>query len=463
MNGISRNEAENRMLMEQTSAIGASLAQGKWAPYMEGLRDEYTKAVTACLLENQDVYHKQMLQETVTTPAIATFEKYAFPLIRAVFPNLTATNLCSVQPMMGPASIVFYLAFVYGSTKGSTQRGSVMYGVNAAENVNSTYSSEEVDEETFATGDNQQVTFTGNVSYTPVRPLSFVMTDGTQTITDDGNGHLVGDVNGAGNNTINYTDGAIDVRFAQAPGLDVAITISYSYDSEGSEQIPQVDLLLTSSPVVARPRKLRSRWSLEAAANLKAVHGLDAETELTAVLAEELKFEIDREIISQLYSIADAGPEVTWDKSPGAGVPYSEHKLEFVDKLIEASNQIFKATRRSAGNWVVCGTKVSTIIESLPGFVPVAAPSSMGVVYLGKLQGRWDIYKDPYFEDDKFLVGHKGISFLETGYIYAPYIPLYMTPTVVLDDFIGRKGLGTQYGKKVVNSKFYQKGKVLHA
>lgn len=131
-----------------------------------------------------------------------------------------------------------------------------------------------------------------------------------------------------------------------------------------------------------------------------------------------------------------------------------------MDVLVEAQNKIFYKTRRAQANWVVAGMDASNIIETLPGFVPSGIQNTMGIVQTGVLNGRWTIYKDPYIPTDKFLVGHKGVSFLETGMVYAPYVPLFSTGTVTLDDFIARKGLGTLYGKKIVNPNFYCLGLV---
>ena len=129
---------------------------------------------------------------------------------------------------------------------------------------------------------------------------------------------------------------------------------------------------------------------------------------------------------------------------------YNDHKQTFIDALIEASNLIFRATRRGTGNFVVCGTNVSNVVESLYGFRPQAVAGN-GVVFVGTLQGRWSIYKDPYMDADTFLVGWKGGSFLEAGYVFAPYVPLYTTPTYVLDDMLNRKGMMSQYGVKAIN------------
>lgn len=165
-------------------------------------------------------------------------------------------------------------------------------------------------------------------------------------------------------------------------------------------------------------------------------------------MAEVIKLELDREIINDLYNFAQAG-SVTWDKSVPPGVSYTEHKLSIIDAMISANNLVYAATKRAQTNWVVAGIQVCDVIESLPTFVPVpgsmGTQSNTGVIKTGTLNNRWAVYKDPFLTTNKWIQGFKGASFLDTGYVYAPYIPLYTTPTIILDDFIGRKGIGTQY------------------
>jgi hypothetical protein len=145
----------------------------------------------------------------------------------------------------------------------------------------------------------------------------------------------------------------------------------------------------------------------------------------------------------------------------------------------EGSNRIFSRTRRGAANFIVCDVNTANIIETLPSFAfDAGAADAVGVVYIGTLNNKWKVYKDPYLasfvsrhgsgiapggktQRGTFLMGYKGQSFIDAGYVYAPYIPLYSTPTVVLDDFIGRKGMATQYGKRKVNENFYVRGFVV--
>lgn len=363
--------------------------------------------------------------------------------------------------MAGPTSLVFYLDYTYGGGGTGTPGGGVAKGIltpgTAAFDARTGpfnteyYSSDIIPQETLAIDGSNNVAHTA--AYLPVRPgtVSVALTVAgldAQSFVDDGNGTLIrtggtgGTISAA---TINYTTGAIAINYAEAITVG---TVTYRYDSEANDNVPQLDLQLTSSPIMATERKLRARWSLEAAQNLNALHGLDAEAELVGVMAEVIKFELDREIINDLFNFASAG-NTQWDKTTPPNVSYVEHKLTLVDAFIANSNQIFSGTRRGQANWIVSGVSVCDVIESLPTFSANAGAlqtqANTGVIEIGTLNNRWTIFKDPFFPATKWVMGFKGNSFLDTGYVYAPYIPIYTTPTIVLDDFLGRKGIAEQH------------------
>lgn len=427
---------------------------------------DQAKALTAYMMEVQATWMNNLAEET-RSGLIGSFEKYVFPMIRAVFPNLIATELVSTQPMQGPTSLIFYMDFRAGSKKGTVNVGDTLIGARQGQEPSTSYSGEDITGETV--GNTSGATTTDSpLTYFPIRPLSMQITIGTQTWTDDGNGGLVANLSGTG--TIDYSTGKFSLATIDGANQSTPIVVSYRYVSEGSLQIPQMDVSITSIPVTAKPRKLRARWSVEAAAVMRAVHGTDTEQEITSAMAEELRFDIDREIINDLRNLATV-PDVntsdatdadfTFYTTPPNTVSFFEHKMTIVDTFLNHSNNIFFLTRRATANWIVAGVNVCTILESLPQF-KAEAVSGSGVIYMGTLQGRWRIYKDPYLDRDEFIVGHRGNSYTETGYIYAPWIPIYFTPTVYLDDMIGRKGLMSEYAKKPVNGLFYSRGKIVH-
>lgn len=459
--------------MSQMLGTGARLAENKdrvlcedqrfdkkitMGELLEGLPEcSRIRSQTAIMLENTRHFIDNM-SETTKLLNIGDFEKYAFPMVRAVFPNLAAHNLASVQPMLGPISMIFFMKFLYGRSKGSA-----IQGQDLIENPVESYSSEEIDSEDVGDGDGSTATFTPTLSYTPVKPgtlkLSATASAAALEVTDDGNGALVGDV-GVGTNTINYVTGAINVTFSSAPDSNTDITAQYEYDFEASDTVPDIDLSITGSPVVARTRKMRTRWSLESAQDLRNLHGLEAEVEQVAACANELKFEIDRDVINSMNSIA-TNSVTAFSRTAPANLSFTEHKLEFVDKLLEASTKIFSSTQRAEGTWIVCGTEVSRLIESLPGFVKSPRPKGTRAVYkAGVLNGDWEIWKDPNFAASNYLMGYQGDSMWEVGYVFAPYILGYTTATIALDDFQGRKGMMSRYGKKSVDGRFMCTGSV---
>lgn len=471
--GIHESAGDAGSKMNAMMSLGAKLASNKdrvlcedkrlgtrttVGELLEGLPEgSMVRNQTMIMMENTRQFIDN-LEETSKLVNIGDFEKYAFPMVRAIFPNLAAHNLASVQPMLGPVSLVFYMKFLYARSKGKA-----VGGTDIIENPNQNYSSEDIDEEHIETGNGILTNFTGNLAFTPIKAGTVVLTTKSGgialEITDDGNGNLIGDI-GAGTNTVNYANGAYNFDTSGAVDANEPINAAYSFDMEGNTEVPDIDMQLTSSPVQARTRKLRTRWSLEAAQDLRNLHGLEAEVEQVAAISNELKFEIDREIIDNMKSIA-VNSVTPFSKTPGGGISFTEHKLFFVDKLIEASNKIFSSTQRATGTWLICGINVASLIESLPGFVPSPRPKGTRAVYkCGVLNGQWEIWKDPNYGINDYLMGYQGDSMWEVGFIFAPYILAFTTATIMLDDFIGRKGMASRYGKKAIDGRFYCTGSV---
>ena len=171
--------------------------------------------------------------------------------------------------------------------------------------------------------------------------------------------------------------------------------------------------------------------------------------------------EIDTEIVSDLVRLAGAGPELTWSKIPPTGVNIIDHYDSFWAKLTEGSKQIFQATQRVSPIFIVCGTNVSAVIEVMRNFDGTGAQEGVGPHFIGTLGGKYKVYVAPLIDPDTFVMGYKGSNFLETGYIYAPYMPILTTDLLMPADFRGQQGYATSYGKKMVNSKMYLRGKIV--
>jgi len=248
--------------------------------------------------------------------------------------------------------------------------------------------------------------------------------------------------------------------------------------------IPEIDIKMNSIPIVAKTRKLKAVWTPELAQDLNAYHSVDAEAELTAMLSEYISMEIDLEILDMLKANAYAKTE-RW--SARVGYEYDSATSLFAqssgesnayqkgtwfqtlgNKIQSVSNAIHQKTLRGGANFIVISPEVATIIESIPGYISDASGDAnsnqfaMGVQKVGVMNNRFTVYKNPYMQENVILVGFRGSNFLETGAVYAPYVPLIMTPLVYdPTNFTPRKGVMTRYAKKIVRPEFY--GKVVVA
>jgi hypothetical protein len=241
--------------------------------------------------------------------------------------------------------------------------------------------------------------------------------------------------------------------------------------------IPEINVQMKSEAIVAKTRKLKAVWTPEFAQDLNAYHSLDAEAELTSIMSEYISLEIDIEILDMLIESAAAGTEY-WSAENNVSLNSSgvlNSDLGFYNsqgqwfqtlgtKMQKLSNLIHQKTLRGGANFLVCSPTVATILESIPGFASNSdgdvskATYAFGVQKAGQMNSRYTVYKNPYMKENTILMGYRGGQFLEAGAVFAPYIPLIMTPLVYEPDtFTPRKGLLTRYAKKVVRPEFYGK------
>ena len=242
--------------------------------------------------------------------------------------------------------------------------------------------------------------------------------------------------------------------------------------------IPEINVQMKSEAIVAKTRKLKAVWTPEFAQDLNAYHSLDAEAELTSIMSEYISLEIDLEILDMLIDSAAAGTEY-WSAQNNKGINAAETAFD-VDlgfyntqgqwfqtlgtKMQKLSNIIHQRTLRGGANFLVCSPTVATVLESIPGYASNSdgdvskASYAFGVQKAGAINNRYTVYKNPYMKENTILMGFRGGQFLEAGAVFAPYIPLIMTPMVYdPDTFTPRKGLLTRYAKKVVRPEFYGK------
>jgi hypothetical protein len=260
-----------------------------------------------------------------------------------------------------------------------------------------------------------------------------------------------------------------------AAGTETAADFDLTYRQYASlefeDEIGEVTFDLESVTVSVTERKLRASWSPELAQDVSAFHNIDAEAELTALLSEQIAAEVDREILRDLRK--GAAWNLKWDynewKYGGAnnatlqGYTQKDWNQTLITKINQLSAQIHKTTLRGGANWIVVSSEVSAVFDDLEYFHVSNAGAeqdqyNMGIEKVGTLAGRYQVYRDPYFPAGKILVGHKGKSLLDAGYIYAPYVPLQLTPTMYNPfNFTPIKGIMTRYAKKMVNNRFYGK------
>ena len=244
--------------------------------------------------------------------------------------------------------------------------------------------------------------------------------------------------------------------------------------------IPSIDVKMKSEAIVAKTRKLKAQWTPEFAQDLNAYQALDAEAELTSIMSEYISLEIDLEILDMLIQDASAADEywsavsnkslnagkTAWETPDVASGGFYNTQGQWFQtlgtKLQKVSNKIHQKTLRGGANFMVISPSVATIIESIPGFASNAdgdaskAKFAFGIQKMGQMNSRYDVYKNPYMTENVILMGYRGSQFLETGAVFAPYIPLIMTPLVYdPDTFTPRKGLLTRYAKKMIRPEFY--------
>jgi len=259
--------------------------------------------------------------------------------------------------------------------------------------------------------------------------------------------------------------------------------IGGTYDNVGPKNVmPEINIRVDSVAVTAVTKKLKAKWTPELAQDLNAYHNMDAEVELTSILSEQIALEIDREILNDLVHGATADT-FFWSRRPGRfidrgtgqdisilanenllGADFTGTVSEWYETLIETINdisaRIHVKTLRGGANFLVCSPETANILEFTAGFrASVTADGEVGqagAMKIGAISKKWDVYVDPYFPRNVVLVGRKGSSFLESGYVYAPYVPLQVTPTIFgVEDFTPRKGVMTRYAKQMVRSDAY--------
>jgi len=400
----------------------------KWEPVLNEnsageIKDSHRRAVTAAILENQEIAFREeaQLNEVASNsnasvtggPGGANWNPVLIALVRRAMPNLMAYDLCGVQPMTGPTGLIFAMKANYKTTRAGATAG---------------------DEALF----NEAVTgFSGDSSATQGAGTSGLegVTDATpdSSIADEANTSAFG--------------GAMPTADAEALG------------STGSA-FAEMGFSIEKATVTAKSRALKAEYTLELAQDLKAIHGLDAETELANILSTEILAEINREVVRTINSQAIVGAlqdgiqtKGIFDLSTDADGRWSVEKFKgLVVQLEREANVIAKQTRRGKGNFMVCSSDVATalvaagMLDYTPSLSTTLAVDDTGSTFAGVLNGRMRVYIDPYATGDYVTVGYKGTNPYDAGIFYCPYVPLQMVRAVGENDFQPRIGFKTRYG-----------------
>ena len=509
------NEAgsAHKVIIDQSRKLS-----GKWdrSGLLEGLTG-HEKQGMAVMLENQAT---QLLSEATSTnpggsgTAGENWAGVALPLVRKVFGSIASKNFVSVQPMNLPAGLVFFMDFKYGSGANLTKaNGSSLYGTTSGSGTlpqGGLYGAGEfgysanvasltglsVPTQSAAVGysdvnfnDSYSSSFSGFKIYSAslssftnpdINSIRAWVPSGSAlnfgglylpefTRVDPAQTTVYFVVNSSANGTLN------SVQYLKQPSDTTRGDFEDRDNSTSNLNIPQIDLELRSETIVAKTRKLKAVWSPELAQDLNAYHSIDAEAELTAMLSDYIATEIDLEILDML--IVNAQTTEYWSANIGAtwnGAAFTQSSFTGTawtnmtwyqtlgQKMQKVSNKIHQLTMRGGANFAVCSPTVATILETIPGFMASTDGDKMefagGITKVGSFQNRYTIYKNPYMTENVVLLGFRGSNFLETGAVYAPYIPLIMTPLVYdPNNFTPRRGVMTRYAKKIVRPEFFGK------
>jgi hypothetical protein len=385
---------------------------------------------TAILLENTERHIRNcatrnamfsgVLNEGTTTADVSYFKQFAFNNLIAVYPNLIAPELVSSQPMLSRAGSIRYIRAIYGSNKGGIKKGDTMFGQYSLGDhpADATYSSGSVEGELLGT---DAATTNFNLSWTPVIPgtVEILSGDGTLTYRDDSIGGIVSTA-GAASGSIDYATGKITFTAAPAAGF----TANYEYDNVDTLpiQAPEIQVKIVETPVYAKSRKLKTLFSFDSDADLSNDFGISLSAEILSMSSAQLKREIDDEIIIDL-STKGTAPGTSFDATVPDGVSLVDHYAGFPAAVAVASNNIWNATQVGNASWIIVGQDAANIVEAIPRFKSLGVVNPKGSHLAGYL-GNLPVYKSTAVAADAWVVGYKGDSLFEAGYIWAPYLPI---------------------------------------
>jgi len=470
------NTLDGTPLMENARRDNTERLFETWTPYLSKVMEhrpnlsELAAYNLAQVLENtRSLFsgaNRGRVNETTQVGDVNQDRHFYYDVIASVFPNMVAQQFVSVQPMTSRIGVISFLDYSYGSNKGSINRGEIMQNPRTGHRIGTgatNYTGEIIDNE--EVGNTGGTAYTGSLSYLPVRPGSVIFTIGAIRLIDNGSGVLVnGNSTGtpltSAAATVSYDNGQFALTLSASATDNVYVT--YEYNNEHSpSQVPEMNIHIDNRSITARSRKLKALYALDGAYDVQTQFGLDMDELILKAASSEIMYELDSEIFNDL--LLGASGTSTWYSKPPQAVSMLDHKTTFVDELISASNSIYSATQRYGGNFVVAGVGACSVLESLgaPRFVSTGVTGN-GPHICGVLDGKWQIIKNPYYNIDTYLVGYKGESPIDAGYVWAPYRPLFSTQLIQTADFTAQRGFSSMNGKAMINPGAYVRGTIIH-
>jgi hypothetical protein len=415
-----------------------------------------------------DAKGRLQIDETTRAALVGGFSDYLFPIIRAGFPTNPVNDIVSVQPTTRRTSTIVYWNWIVGRGKGSYGTGSRLFDANRGkQDIGFNFSNDAIDAEVVGTGTGASPTIAGTLQFTDgggVRPGTVAIAVSIGGVifvaSDNGNGGWLGGLAG----TINYQSGAFTVTYGGNVDNGQPAVASYRWDSEGSNMIPEVDVQIITSTVETERRALVLNYSMESMQDVMQEFGVSLEPALVSGAAEQMNYEIARQIVHDLFQAAPVVDSFSLTP-PSTQYNQQDHFKDLVYVLNVASNSIQAKTQKGYGNWIICDEGASNIIESLPAGMFVAAPRPAninGMHFIGTLLGRYRVYKDMFLYKEagssasgNILMGFKGTQFYEAGYVWSPYQLMYTTDSLTLSNMITQKGMASRYSTKFVNRDMY--------
>lgn len=422
----------DRSLLGDDSVEFLSLAESRIKSAGRSVSD-MDRAILAQQAHNFLTKTKAMSLQETSRDSLTNWVKTGLALITSVYAEDLTEEIISVQPMPTRSAKVHYLDVVAETPKGQISANDALFEALNGYQGSDSFSSEEIVREPVGAAGSSAYNVT--LGYVPIMPNSFVITDGTQTAQDDGNGNIIGDVDGNATNTINYITGEITLTFGTtgSPTNTVApVTCNYTYNIEAALELAEIGINLRSTTVEARSRALSANWSVQALMDFQNEHGIDAESMLMEAASQLIVAERFKHVVNTLRR-AQTGGTVVFDNAAPTGVSYLDHVRTFRYSLENAQLSVWQQTQKVIPNKLVISPDVWSIVTSQEGFVPASGIGDTnglsGPKKVGRLNNQGvDVYADPTYQAGRGLLTYKGGSMLATAAILGMYIPLYQSP-----------------------------------